>query len=297
MLYRTPDEVDLRLDQLPPVPRPDRVLLTTPTYYDVEYVINPHMSDHVGTVNQAVALQQWKAIRATYQALDISPVIVDGQPGLPDMVFCANQTLPFYRPDADERGVILSRMHSAERADEVPYYAEAFEADGHRVEALPFDEDLTFEGMGDAIWHPGRSLLWGGYGFRTQPAAYEAIHRILDVPIVLLELQDPEYYHLDTCFCPLDSEHVLIAPAAFDDRGRALIDALFETVIEAPDDEARHQFACNAHCPDGTHVLIQEGCQHTVDRLRREEFHPIPLDTSEFLKAGGSVFCLKQMIW
>ena len=297
MLYRTPDEVDVRLDQLPTLPRPERVLLTTPTYYDVEYVINPHMTDHVGTVNAAAALQQWKALRATYQALDVSPTIVNGQPGLPDMVFCANQTLPFLLPDTNERGVILSRMHAAERADEVPHYADAFEADGYRVEALPFDEDLTFEGMGDAIWHPGRFLLWGGYGVRTQPSAYEAIAEILDVPIVLLELQDPDYYHLDTCFCPLDPEHALIAPAAFDDNGRALIDALFDTVIEAPDDEARHQFACNAHCPNGTHVLIQEGCDDTVDRLRREGFRPVELDTSEFLKAGGSVFCLKQMIW
>lgn len=297
MIYRAPDEVDFQIDQCFPLSRPDRVLLTTPTYYDVEYVINPHMADHVGTVKQAAALQQWKALRATYQALDISLVTMDGEPGLPDMVFCANQTLPFYRPDTEERGVILSRMHSAERADEVPHYADAFETAGYRVEALPFDEDLTFEGMGDALWHPGRFLLWGGYGFRTQPAAYEAIHRILDVPIILLKLQDPEYYHLDTCFCPLDADHVLIAPSAFDERGRALIDALFETVIEAPDDEARHQFACNAHCPDGTHVLIQEGCEQTIDRLQREGFRPVALDTSEFLKAGGSVFCLKQMIW
>ncbi|PSQ97329.1 MAG: amidinotransferase [Bacteroidetes bacterium SW_9_63_38] len=297
MLYRTPANIDLPPDQRPSLPRPDRVLLTTPTYYDVEYAINPHMSGNVGTVNRAAALQQWKALRATYQALDVSPVIVDGQPGLPDMVFSANQTLPFLQPDTNERGVILSRMHSAERADEVPHYADAFEDAGYRVEALPFDENLTFEGMGDAVWHPGRFLLWGGYGFRTQPAAYGAIANLLEVPILLLELQDDDYYHLDTCFCPLTPEHVLIAPAAFNDPGRALIDAQFDTIIEAPDDEARHQFACNAHCPDDTHVLIQESCEHTIDRLQRNGFRPVTLDTSEFLKAGGSVFCLKQMIW
>ena len=293
----SPDALARALSDRPPLPRPGRVVLTTPDHFDVEYVINPHMSDNVGSVNRGVAAQQWKALRAAYTALDVAPLFVDGQPGLPDMVFCANQTLPFYDPATETRGVVLSRMHAEERAGEVPHYARFFRAQDYRVEELPDAVDGSFEGMGDALWHPGRSLLWGGHGFRTEPAVYEAISTLLDVPVVLLELQDPDYYHLDTCFCPLDPETVLVAPEAFDDTGRALIRAGFDTVIEAPDAEARHQFACNAHCPDGTHVLIQEGCDGTTERLRRHGFVPVELDTSEFLKAGGSVFCMKQMIW
>jgi len=297
MLYRSANALDERVADAPSLPRPDRVLMTTPAHFDVEYVINPHMSDNVGTVNRAVATQQWKALRAAYTALDVSPVIVEGRPGLPDMVFCANQTLPFYDPDADRRGVVLSRMHAKERAGEVPHYADFFRSRNYAVERLPDDLEGSFEGMGDAIWHPGRAVLWGGYGFRTAPAVYEAISRLLDVPVLLLELQDPDYYHLDTCFCPLDADTVLAARQAFDETGWALVKAGFDTVIEAPDAEARHQFACNAHSPDGTHVLLQEGCDGTVERLRTEGFVPIELDTCEFLKAGGSVFCMKQMIW
>lgn len=297
MIYSSAGDLDDAVDAAPSVPRPQRVVMTTPDYFDVEYVINPHMSAHVGTVQPAVAWQQWKALRAVYTALDVTPVLVDGKPGLPDMVFCANQTLPFYDPDTGRAGVVLSRMHAEERKEEVPPYASFFSTLGYEVKSLPGDDDLTLEGMGDAIWHPGCFRLWGGHGFRTSPAAYEALDALLDVDILLLELQDPDFYHLDTCFCPLDADHVLIAPVAFDDAGRALIEAGFETVIEAPDAEARRQFACNAHCPDGSHVLIQEGCDTTIDRLRAEGFHPITLDTSEFLKAGGSVFCMKQMIW
>ena len=297
MTYRSADELDGRVFDAPSLSRPDRVLMTTPTHFDVEYVINPHMSDNVGTVNRDAAAQQWKALRAAYTALDVSPVIVDGAPGLPDMVFCANQTLPFYDPESDRRGVILSRMHADERADEVSHYADFFRNHGYAVETLPDTVEGSFEGMGDAIWHPGQAVLWGGYGFRTVPAVYEAIGELLGVPVILLELQDPDYYHLDTCFCPLDGNHVLAARQAFDETGWALVNAVFDTVIEAPDDEARHQFACNAHSPDGTHVLIQEGCDGTVEQLRAEGFVPVEVDTSEFLKAGGSVFCLKQMIW
>lgn len=297
MIYQDSEALDFRPSDLSSLPRPDQVLLTTPTYFDVQYVINPHMAENVGTVKKEVAFQQWKAIRATYTALDVHPIVVSGQPDLPDMVFCANQTLPFYHPDSDTRGVVLSRMHAEERQEEVPYYAEFFESKGYTVKELPEELEADFEGMGDAIWHPTRYLLWGGYGFRTNPEAYEALSELLDVPIVLVHLTDPDYYHLDTCFCPLDAEHVLIAPEAFDETGRALVEKLFPTVIEAPDHEARHQFACNAHCPDGRHVLIQEGCEHTNERLRAENFVPVELDTSEFLKSGGSVFCMKQMIW
>ena len=297
MLYQSLEQVDFRFENLPRLPRPDRVVLTTPRYFDIEYVINPHMSDNVGAVNREVAFQQWKALRAVYSALDVSPMIIPGQRGLPDMVFCANQTLPFYQPEHDRRGVILSRMHAEERKGEVRHFASFFDNLGYDTVTLPEDENLTFEGMGDGLWHPGRQLLWGGYGFRTEPKAYEVIAEILDVPVVALELVDPDYYHLDTCFCPLDPEHVVIAPKAFTEDGLAIIDSAFETVIEAPDSEARRQFACNAHSPDGQHVLIQEGCEGTISRLQDEGFVPIEVDTSEFLKAGGSVFCMKQMIW
>ncbi|MFP4228192.1 MAG: dimethylarginine dimethylaminohydrolase family protein [Salinivenus sp.] len=297
MIYSSPETVDFSLPERPSRPRPTRVVLTTPTHFDVEYVINPHMSEHVGSVNQAVAFQQWKALRAVYTALDVDPLVTTGQPGLPDMVFCANQTLPYYKPETDTRGVVLSRMHAEERKPEVPYYAEFFEQQGFEIKRLPDELDADLEGMGDAIWHPSRHLLWGGHGFRTTPEAYEALSDLLNVPIVLLRLVDADFYHLDTCFCPLDVGHVLVAPAAFNETGLALIDQCFDTVIEAPDAEARHQFACNAHCPDGTHVLIQEGCDETNRRLRAHGFRPVELDTSEFLKAGGSVFCMKQMIW
>lgn len=297
MTYTSLDRLDIGVEDLVSLPRPRRVLLTTPTHFDVEYVINPHMAEHVGTVNKAVATQQWTALRAVYTALDMSPLVVDGKPGFPDMVFCANQTLPFYQPTRDRHGVVLSRMHAEERRGEVPHFADVFEEQGYAIESLPDDLNASFEGMGDAIWHPGRYLLWGGYGFRTSPAAYQAISDLVEVPAVLLELQDPDYYHLDTCFCPLDPHHVLVAPTAFDEVGMALINELFDTVIEAPDDEARNQFACNAHCPDGSHVLIQNGCEQTMDRLRENDFVPVELDTSEFLKAGGSVFCMKQMFW
>ena len=295
MLYRSAADLDFDLSDCASLPRPGRVLLTTPEHFDVQYAINPHMAGNEDSVNAGEAGKQWRALREAYRSLSLPVEELPGAEGLPDMVFCANQTLPFYKDG--EKGVVISRMHAAERRDEVPHYARFFRRRGYEVLRLPDDVDGAFEGMGDALWHPRRHLLWGGHGVRTAPAVYEYISEALDVPVVLLTLSDDDFYHLDTCFSVLDERSVLIHPGAFDDDGLALIHDLFERVIEAPEDEARELFACNAHCPDEEHVLIQRGCDTTTRRLRDAGFAPVELETSEFLKAGGSVFCMKLMFW
>lgn len=296
MVYTQRSDIDFTLQSLPAVPTPKRVLLTPPDYFEVAYVINPHMEDHVGTVNRSVAQRQWRAVHEAYASLGVTPSTVMAVEGLPDMVFCANQTLPYYNPHTGTRGVVLSRMYAEERRDEVRHYEQYFRQIGYDVVPLPGDAG-TFEGMGDAIWHPGRYLLWGGYGFRTARAAYDTIAEQLATTVLALRLDDPDFYHLDTCLSPLDPSTALIVPQAFDQDGLALIRHVFETVIEVPEREARELLAGNAHCPDGTHVLLQEGCKETNERLRQAGFEPIELATDEFLKAGGSVFCMKQMFW
>ena len=290
----TPD--DLQTDALPAIRRPGRVLLTSPDHFDVEYVINPHMAGNVGDVDPGRARAQWEALRDAYDRLGMEVEVLAGQPDLPDMVFCANQTLPYLTPGG-ERGAVMSRMHAAQRKPEVEHYARFFRGVGYEVHDLDPDLPGDFEGMGDALWHPGRYLLWGGYGYRTDRAVYERFADKLGFPIVALELTDPAFYHLDTCLCPLDEETALYYPGAFTDEGVAAIRRHFRRVLEAPEDEARELFACNAHSPDGRHVLIQRGCTTTNDLLRAAGFEPVELDTDEFLKSGGSVFCMKLMYW
>ncbi|MEM0961862.1 MAG: arginine deiminase family protein [Bacteroidota bacterium] len=284
------------VDALPAIPRPGRVLLTSPDHFEVAYVINPHMEGNIGDIDSDRARQQWESLKAAYERIGVETAVVAGVPGLPDMVFCANQTLPYETPGG-ERGVILSRMHAPQRKPEVEHYERFFRGEGYEVHGLDADLPGDFEGMGDAIWHPGRYLLWGGYGYRTDPQVYDRIVDALGFPVVTLRLDDPDFYHLDTCFCPLDEDTVLYYPGAFDEDGLQSIRRHFSRTIEAPEREAHTLFACNAHSPDGVHVLIQEGCVETTAHLRANGFEPIELDTSEFLKSGGSVFCMKLMYW
>jgi N-dimethylarginine dimethylaminohydrolase len=296
MVYTTPSDDLPALDALPAIPRPNRVLLTTPEHFRVAYVINPHMEGNIGSVDADEARREWDRLREAYRETGVEVATIEGAPDLPDMVFCANQSLPYQTPGG-ERGVVISRMHAPQRKPEVEHYAAFFADQGYDVQHLDADLPGDFEGMGDALWHPGRYLLWGGHGYRTDLEVYERLSSALGFPVCALRLTDPDFYHLDTCLCPLDEQTVLIYPGAFDDDGLALIHAFFPRVLEAPEDEARGLFACNAHSPDGEHVLIQRGCTETVALLREAGFTPVEVETGEFLKSGGSVFCMKLMYW
>lgn len=311
MVYRSLSELDFTLADLPSLPSPRRILMTSPEFFDIRYVINPHMAGHIGDVDSEAAQRQWNALKKAYSDLGYEADIVDGLSGLPDMVFCANQTLPFRSATTEHvhtggdrtesnaiwKGVILSHMYAPERMKEVACYEAFFEQPGYETVHLESSIETSFEGMGDAIWHPSRYLLWGGYGFRTDASVYSEISDLLRVHILAIELTDPEFYHLDTCLSVLDEKTALIYPGAFQVDGLALIRAFFEHVIESPENEARSLFSCNAHSPDGKNVLIQAGCSTTNRLLVEAGFNVVELETSEFLKAGGSVFCMKQMFW
>ncbi|MFU8812947.1 MAG: dimethylarginine dimethylaminohydrolase family protein [Balneolaceae bacterium] len=290
------NDLDFKPNTLPAMPVPCQVLLVAPTHFDVEYVINPHMKDQVGAVDKMQAQNEWEHLRNFYDELGLQVHVLNGHDGLPDMVFCANQSLP----DIDENGacrVVMSNMHAGQRKPEVAPVEAFYREQGYEVLHLNSDDELSFEGMGDAIWHFKRRLLWGGYGFRTSKEVYRQISDLLDVPIILLELVDDRYYHLDTCFCMLNEHSVLIYPDAFTKEGRELIYAMFDTVIEATSYEAEKLFAVNAVCPDGKNVMIQQGCTDVNQKLHDAGFSVHEFSTFEFIKSGGSVFCMKMLFW
>ena len=293
MIYTTKDR-SLDLQALPVLPPANTVLMARPTYFDVEYVINPHMEGQIGNVDQSLAMNQWQAMHDTLVSLGVQVEVLDGVEGLPDMVFCANQSLPFLNQDGEPHAV-MSQMHSHHRTEEVSHIAQWHEARGVATVALPQDGD--FEGMGDALWHPGRRLLWGGHGYRTDLTMYEAISSLVEAPVVALELVDPSFYHLDTCFCLLNETTVMIYPEAFTEDGRELIHSVFEQVLEIGQEDAMDRFALNAFCPNGRDVLIQKGSVDTISALHNAGFVTHEFDTSEFIKSGGSVFCMKLQTW
>lgn len=286
---------NLNISKLPDRAEPQKVLMCPPDYFEVKDVKNAFMEGHLGKIDHQLALKQWNQLKEAFTNLGKEVLVIDAVTGLEDMVFAANQVLP----GLDENNnpyILLSQMRHPSRRQEVPYYKDWFQKRGYNVLTLE-DPEALFEGQGDAIWHPGKKMLWGGYGHRTSLKAYKEIAEKLNVPVIALELYTKEFYHLDTCFCVLDPETVLIYSEAFTKTGLELIKHFFPRVIEVTSKDANKNFACNALTIDYKKVVIQKGAINTLEKLSIAGFDAIEVDTSEFIKSGGSVFCLKMMIY
>lgn len=269
------------------------ILMVRPDYYDIAYAINAHMRDSEGNihkVNKELALSQWGALKRTFEELGAQVFVVEGQPEFPDMVFCANQFFPFKGVNGS-KGAILSKMRHPQRQGEVKFFKSFLEDLDYTVYYTP-DYVGAFEGMGDAIPVPSRRVIMGGHGPRTDIGVYDYISETFGFEIVPLELHHPEFYHLDTCLTVLDSNTVAYVPAAI--RNSDVLEKYFPRRIEISEEEAKLFFAGNAFCIDGRSVILQQGAKNFCDELRRLNYIPIEVDTREFIKAGGSVFCMKM---
>jgi N-dimethylarginine dimethylaminohydrolase len=268
--------------------------MANPEHFDVLYAINPYMKDESGElrkVNRALALQQWQALRAKYQELGFEVVTLPALAGYPDFVFSANQSFPYL--SRSRPAVILSRMRSEFRQGEVEVFEDWYRSQGYEIQKL--QGDFSFEGNGDALLHPGKPWIWGGHGPRTDQAVYREVSRLTGLEVLLLPLVRPEFYHLDTCFSILNSETVVIQPEAFPAEAVSLIRSRFARVIETSLEECAKFFTGNCHSPNGMDVILQRGCERFEARLHEAGFRVHPIDTSEFMKSGGSVFCMKMM--
>ncbi|MGH7137890.1 MAG: dimethylarginine dimethylaminohydrolase family protein, partial [Pirellulales bacterium] len=132
--------------------------------------------------------------------------------------------------------------------------------------------------------------LFAGYRIRSDARGHQQIGEMLGCRVIPLELVDPYYYHLDTCFCPLAPGKAIYYPAAFDEYGAKVFKHEVAELIEAREDESR-RFACNAVVV-GRSVVTNTGCPRLHEELRRHGFEPYETPLDEFVKAGGSAKCL-----
>jgi N-dimethylarginine dimethylaminohydrolase len=76
-----------------------------------------------------------------------------------------------------------------------------------------------------------------------------------------------------------------------------LIRSLVPCVIEVDAAEATQAMACNAAAFSGKYVVLQSGAPRVNRKLRERGFQVIEVETSEFMKSGGSVFCMKMYLF
>jgi N-dimethylarginine dimethylaminohydrolase len=256
-----------------------RILICPPDHFAIEYEINPWMNVRVGS-DAGRARQQWTALRDALEGLGVSVDLIEPVRGLPDLVFTANAGLVF------RDLFIVSRFRYGVRQGEAPYFENWATSRGFQVVEPP--QGYNFEGAGDALFC-GETLI-AGYRFRSDVRSHQWIGERLGVEVLPLELIDPRFYHLDTCFCPLAPDLALYYPGAFDEYGRSVLRDRVPHLIEVAIEEAV-SFSCNAVVVGKT-VLLNDGAPKLAGDLRERGFGVRLLGFSEFIKSGGSAKCL-----
>jgi N-dimethylarginine dimethylaminohydrolase len=250
-----------------------------PDYYGIEYEINPWMSRSRGA-DSARAHRQWQALHETLIRLGVTVELMTPQPGLPDLVFTANAGLVF------GKRFFSSRFRHEVRAREEPHFDAWFAAHGFTVEHLP--EGPYFEGAGDALFCG--PTLFAGYRIRSDVQGHQWLGRTLGKQVLPLELVNPYYYHLDTCFCPVAPGEAIYYPPAFDAYGQKVIETHIPKLLAVKEAEAA-RFGCNAVVVGRT-VITNTGCEELAEGLLAWGYEPVAVELDEFIKAGGSAKCL-----
>lgn len=261
----------------------NRILMCAPDHFEVSYVINPWMEGNVALSHRNIAHRQWEVLveilGEVAQVECISPV-----KDVPDMVFTANAGLVLGNK------FVLSHFLHAERQAEEPYFAQWFANQGFEV--ITLHSGIPFEGAGDALLDRRLPLLWLGYGHRSSIQCTAFLIDMLDIDVEPLKLVNDRFYHLDTCFCPLEGGDLMYYPAAFDEASQARIAARvpFNRRIVVGDEDA-FNFACNAvNC--GRTVVMNKASPALVKELEAHGFKVRQTALTEFMKAGGSAKCL-----
>lgn len=264
-------------------PNNDKILMCPPTFFTVDYIINPWMAGHEDTLSLDLAKAQWQRLHDAI-AEHAEVVTMEPQPDLPDMVFTANAGVVYGNK------AIASHFMPKERRGEELHFKQWFRDNG--FELLDLDEKIGFEGAGDCLLDRRGPWLWTGLGFRTEPEAHPEIQRFFDVDLIPIRLTDERFYHIDTCFCPLTDGYLMYHPPAFDYESRIAIESRIpphkRIVVDTMD---AGNFGCNAVNIDDQ-VFLHRASDTLKARLMLAGFKVHEIELTEFLKAGGSAKCL-----
>lgn len=257
------------------------VIMSPPTHFDIEYSINPWMNPD-NKVDKKAALFQWQNLHDLYKNLGLKIKIIPAHKGTPDLVFTADHGVwisdTFY----------LSNFRFVERQKEQNLALKWYKSQKIKVQHIP--STLFMEG-GDVIVHAGQIFL--GYGFRTSIESAQYLHNTTRLPVIPLELVDESFYHLDTCFLPINGDTAFYYPPAFSAASIKALKSHFDILLPITTHEAEG-FACNS-----VKIANKVICQPNPtfeQKLIDLDLIPISLEMSEFNKSGGGIHCLSQII-
>lgn len=289
----SPSQPDIAASTFPvgktPCSTPDGdpvILMCPPAFFTVSYAINPWMEE-APPCDTALAKQQWDTLYdIVLNTAGAHVELLEPVAELPDLVFTANAAFVY------EDTAVIARYKHPERQPEEELCADWFAHQGFQVFRMP--NELPFEGAGDAlIWN---NCILAGYGTRTALESHTLLSQATGLPVISLELTNPRFYHIDVCLCPLADGSLVYAPSTFTVEGLARLEAEVPPDKRIPVSAAEAaRFACNA-VNINDKIILNQGSPDLVATLKTRGFQVIPVNLSEFLKAGGSAKCLSLRV-
>ena len=172
----------------------------------------------------------------TLVSLGVAVETMTPQPGLPDLVFTANAglDLPQTRSSAAASG---TRCGPASRRTSTP---------GSRDTASRSSTcRRACSTRGPATPCSAARRSSPATASAATPPRHQWVGETLGVRVLPLELVNPRFYHLDTCFCPLAPGEAIYFPDAFDAYGQRVLETHVPKLIAVDEAEA-FRFGCNA---------------------------------------------------
>lgn len=259
-----------------------RVLMCPPTYFAIDYSINPWM-DVGNKVDRGRAMAQWTEVKERLVGHGVQVDVIEPESELPDMTFTGDAGVV-------HRGKYLaSRFRHPERAGEIAPFRRWLAE--HRFESFEVPPGVSFEGLGDIIYFEDQILFASGQRSSANAAAH--IARVFPELRIRLELElvDPWFYHAGLCLAQLSRDTVMYYAPAFSAASQAALAREFSDLIAVSEvDAKKHMACCNILAKS---EVILDGCSPELTRAleaRGLTVHPISM--SEFKKSGGSVRCL-----
>lgn len=258
-----------------------KALMCRPTYYSVDYAINPWMRP--GSTNPKVALRQWESLVEKLLNLGVNIEFINQEKGLPDMVFSADQGA------VKKNKVLMSNFRYGVRQGEREPYLDWFIKRNYQPTFLP--QNYFFEG-GDIL--PFKNIVFVGTGFRTSEVSCKKIGLILDVEVIKLQLINPRFYHLDMCLLPLDTRTAFFYPEAFSQESLEKLARIIPCLVPLSKKET-YGFSANSIVTDH-HVVLQKNNPFFKEKLLDFGYYPVEADLGEFMKSGGGIHCLIEVL-
>ncbi|MCA9371926.1 hypothetical protein KC726_03430 [Candidatus Woesebacteria bacterium] len=262
------------------------IITCPPTYFSIAYEINPWMHKDV-CVDKNKARQEYKALQKVYRNLSVPLYELAPVDGLPDMVYASDWGFSI------DDMFIRANHKNKERRQEVEHAAR-FAQETLKMNIVSLPSTIYFEGEGDLLRENG--TFFYGYGQRSQQEAKPYLEKLLNSNIIDLELINPSHFHLDTALGILSHDTAVCVYEAFSRSSLQKLQDTFSDLVPLPKHDIPY-FGTNFIIIDNQ-IIVSKGISQELKKVFQScGYHIIEIETSEYLKGGGSISCMSHLIY